>query len=305
MSAALLLSPLAAGLLSPLLAGLVNRTKSIVAGRKGPPLLQGYYDLLRLFRKESVYSTTTSWIFRAAPWVIFCCTLAATCIVPVVRSASVALFPGDFILLVYLLALARFFLILSALDTGSAFGGMGASREAFFSSLSEPVLFLCFLNVLRAHGQTGIASALASTGPADAITLAMTAIPLFILLLAENSRIPVDDPATHLELTMIHEAMILDNSGRGLGLMEYAASIKLWLFSLLLAGIVLPPLEGLPPIIRTGLLLALVALVAVAAGIVESVMARLRLVKIPHLLFSAGVIALLGFFMNVTGALTR
>ena len=302
MNAAILLSPAAALLLSPLLYGIIHRTRAVFAGRIGPPLLQGYFDLFRLLHKAPVYSTTTSWIFRAAPPLVFGATLAATCFVPVIPAASIDIGAADLILLLYLLAFARFFLILFALDTGSAFEGMGASREAFFSALAEPVLLLCLLNALRAHGAGTLAAALCSPAAVDPVTTVLTAVALFGILLAENARIPFDDPATHLELTMIHEVMILDNSGPGLALLEYAAAIKLWLFSLLLGTILLPPLSGAWRIIVLG---GLVVIIAITVGTVESIKARVRLVKIPHLLFSAGVVALMGFFISVTGALSR
>ncbi len=299
---AFLISPAAALAFSPLLAGIINRVKAMFAGRKGQPLLQAYYDLFRLLHKGTVTSMTTSWLFRMAPVVIFTATLAATCFVPFLMLSPKPLFTGDVVMLLYLLGLARFFLILSALDTGSSFAGMGASREAFFSALAEPVLFVCLLNVMRANGTGSIMTALSAPMVADSITVLLSALPLFIVLMAENARIPFDDPNTHLELTMIHEAMILDNSGPGLALLEYAAAIKLWLFSLVLARILLP-VSSSSPLLQTIVLVALIALIAAIVGVVESSMARVPLLKVPQLLFAAGVIALLGFFISVTGAL--
>ena len=300
---AFIISPLAALAFSPLFTGLINRVKALFAGRRGQPLLQVYYDIFRLFRKGKVYSQTTSWVFRAAPIIVFCATLAATCFVPFVMLQSELLFAGDVVILLYLLALARFFLILSALDTGSAFEGMGASREAFFSALAEPVLFVCLLNVMRANSTSSIGQALSAPMVSDSMTVLLAALPLFLVLLAENSRIPFDDPTTHLELTMVHEVMILDNSGPGLGLLEYAGAVKLWLFSLLLGRILLPA-TGFSPGVRVLALLSVMALIAVAIGTVESVTARARFIKVPQLLFGAGVIALMGFFISITGALS-
>jgi formate hydrogenlyase subunit 4 len=300
---ALIISLIAALVFSPLLAGIINRVKAVFAGRKGQPLFQVYYDLSRLFGKGTVYSKTTSWVFRTAPVIIFSATLGATCFVPFIPLNPKPLFTGDIVVLIYLLGLARFFLILSALDTGSAFTGMGASREAFFSALAEPVLFVCLLTVMRANGTSSIVTALAAPMVADSITVLLSALPLFIILLAENSRIPFDDPNTHLELTMIHEVMILDNSGPGLALLEYAAALKLWLFSTILARILLP-VPASHPVTQTLALLALIALIAGIVGMVESVTARVRLLKVPQLLFASGVIALLGFFIMVTGALS-
>ena len=297
----LLISPLAALILSPLLSGVINRTKAIVAGRQGPPLLQTYYNLFRLFRKGSVVSTTTSWLFRFAPAMIFFTTLAATCFVPFLSLGDDRSFVGDVVLFLYLLGLGRFFLILSALDTGSAFEGMGASREAFFSALAEPVIFICLINVMRAHGTYTIAGALSAPILSDSITVALTAIPIFLILLCENSRIPFDDPTTHLELTMIHEVMILDNSGVGLAFLEYAASVKLWLFSLVLGRILLPQMG---PAAQTFVLLALMGVIAVFIGLVESMTARVRLLRTPQLLVGAGIVALLGFLVSVTDILS-
>jgi formate hydrogenlyase subunit 4 len=299
-----ILSPVVALALSPLFVGLINRTKAFFAGRKGQPLFQAYFDLYRLVRKGTVYSSTTSWIFRAAPAVIFSATLAAVAFVPILPGKPGASFPGDVVFLLYLLGLARFFLILSALDTGSAFEGMGAGREAYFSALAEPVAFLCLLNVMRANNADTLVAAFSKPMVADSIAVMLSALPLFVVLLAENARIPFDDPNTHLELTMIHEVMILDNSGPGLALLEYAATIKIWLFSLIIARIVMP-VSATVPIIQAGVLIGLMAGIAVVVGTVESVMARLRLLKVPQLLFGAGIAALLGFFISITGALHR
>jgi formate hydrogenlyase subunit 4 len=200
------------------------------------------------------------------------------------------------------LGVARLFLIISALDTGSAFEGMGASREAFFSALAEPVLFLCRINVMRVNSADSIMAALTAPTAGDSIAVLLAAFPLFFILLAENSRIPFDDPNTHLELTMIHEVMILDNSGTGLGLLEYAAAIKLWLFALIL-GRILMPVSGHHPLIQVVALLALMTGIAVVVGVVESVTARVRLLRVPQLLLGAGIVALLGFFISISGAL--
>jgi formate hydrogenlyase subunit 4 len=296
-----LISPILALVLSPLMVGLINRTKAQVAGRKGPVLLQTYYDLYRLFHKGSVFSTTTSWIFRISPAVIFSSTLAATCFVPFFPLGKGFSFVGDVVVLLYLLGFARFFLIISALDTGSAFEGMGASREVFFSALAEPIIFVCFLSVMRANGTSSIVDALYAPIVSNSVAAALTAVPIFVILLAENARIPFDDPTTHLELTMIHEVMILDNSGPGLALLEYAASIKLWVFSMILARILLP-LSGL--VAQTLILLGLMALVAISIGLVESFMARSRLIKVPHLFVGASIVALLGFLITVTDILS-
>lgn len=287
----------AALLLSPLLSGIINKTKAFFAGRKGSPVLQLYFDILKLLRKESIVSTATSFIFSVAPTVIFISTLAATALIPLIPGLPAPTFTCDFILLFYLLGLARFFLIISALDTASSFEGMGASREAFFSALAEPVTFIAVLTMLRLQGGTSLGAALGGSAGHNWIILLLTAVPFFIVMLAENARIPFDDPNTHLELTMIHEVMLLDNSGPNLALMEWAAAVKLWLFSLIIVKILLPT-AILSPAAAVGLSLLAMPLIAVAIGIVESLMARASLLKVPQLLFSAGIIAFLGFFLS-------
>lgn len=291
------LSIAAALMLSPLLAGIINKTKAFFAGRKGSPVLQLYFDLFKLFRKESVISTAATFIFQAAPVIIFTATLGATVFIPLIPGRPAPSFTCDFILLFYLLGLARFFLIISALDTGSSFEGMGASREAFFSALAEPVAFITILTLLRLGGGTCLEAALGGPVSRSWLIILLTVIPFFIVMLAENARIPFDDPNTHLELTMIHEVMLLDNSGPNLALMEWAASMKLWLFSLIIVKMLLP-VAAFTPMVTAGLSLLAVPVVALVTGIVESVMARASLLKVPQLLFSAGIIAFLGFFLS-------
>ena len=203
--------------LPPLVLGVVNRTKAIVGGRKGQPLLQAYFDLAKLLRKGAVYSRTTSWVFRAGPIVGLAAIASAGLLLSMGGAPALVSFGGDFVLFAYLLGLARFATALAALDTGSAFEGMGAAREVTFASLAKPALFLVLLVLARATGTLslsgmlgpGLAAAWGHAAPA----LVLAAIALFVVALAENSRIPVDDPNTHLELTMIHEVMVLDHSG--------------------------------------------------------------------------------------------
>ena len=298
----LIISPLAALLLAPLLAGIVVRVKANFAGRKGQPVVQVYYNLYKLFKKGTVYSKTTSWIFRIAPAIIFSLTLAATCFIPIIGINITPVFPFDVILMIYLLGLARFFLIISAMDTGSAFEGMGASREAFYSALVEPVLFICMITLMKVAHSSSIAVSLFHPDLSNSIITMFIGIPIFILLLAENARIPFDDPTTHLELTMIHEVMILDNSGPSLALLEYAAAIKLWFFSLILA-LVLLPAGNFGVLLQTGIIMVIMVLIVIIVGIIESIMARTQLYKIPQILFTAGIISLLGFFIIVTDVL--
>jgi formate hydrogenlyase subunit 4 len=277
---------------APALPGIVNRTKSLLTGRRGAPVTQLYRDLAKLWHKGTVYSRTTTWLFRAAPLLLLASTTVAVLMVPVDGRWAPLRFAGDFVAFAGLLALGRFALLLAALDTGSSFEGMGASREATFGSLTEPGLFLCFVALALATGETSLSPMLAEApavwrvaGPA----LAMVAGALFALSIAEAGRVPIDDPATHLELTMIHEVMVLDHSGPDFALIQYAGALKLAVFGTMLAG-VLVPRAALPPV--TSIAVWLIALVAVAAamGVIEAVMARLRLSRVPQLLVAAAVL---------------
>ncbi len=281
----------------PFVFGVINKTKAVVAGRTGAPLLQTYYDLCKLFGKGAVYSTTTGWIFRAGPMVNLATVLIAAMLLPLASARSPFGFVGDIIVFAYVMALGRFFTIAAALDTGSSFEGMGASREAAISALAEPALFLslailCFPTRSISFGQ---ALATAPLGNWESIqpSLLAAAIALFIVLLAENSRIPVDDPNTHLELTMVHEVMVLDHGGPDFAFVVYASAMKLFLMNSLIVHILVPfapnlSLQGL------GLILLGQGLLSVIVGLVESATARLRLIRVPQFLLAASVIAALG-----------
>jgi formate hydrogenlyase subunit 4 len=296
MSLAPLLPSLLALGLAPLLLGVITRTKAVVAGRVGPPLLQPYRDLRKLMRKGVVYSGTTTWVFRAGPVVGLACVILATALVPFGSSSALLSFPGDVVLFAYLLGLGRFFTVIAALDTGSSFEGMGASREMTFSTLAEPALLLGLAAVARRTGSpslTGMVSNLTLGVWAQAApTLALVAAALFVVFVAENGRIPVDDPTTHLELTMIHEAMVLDHGGPDLAFILYGAAVKLWLLGALVVGIVLP-LQGGSTWVGAAASVAAMGALAVFTGLVESSMARLRLTQVPKLLVGAGVLSLL------------
>jgi formate hydrogenlyase subunit 4 len=283
--------------LPPLLLGVINRTKAAFAGRVGPPYLQPYYDLIKLWRKGSVFSTSTSWVFKAGPVVGVATAALAGALVPVAGHAPLS-FEGDAILFAYLFALGRFFTIAAALDTGSAFEGMGAAREATFSSLAEPALFFGLLVLGRLSRSLSLEAMLAGGNwpPRAAAALVLVIGALFIVLLAENSRIPFDDPNTHLELTMIHEVMVLDHGGPALGAALYGASLKLFVLAAVVVGIALPVPHGSPWLAWVALLTGLLA-VAVAIGVVESVMARLRLVHVPSLLIAACLLSAFGIVL--------
>ena len=280
--------------------GIIHRTKAVAAGRRGQPLLQTYYDLAKLLRKGAVYSRTTTWVFVAGPVIGLAAVVGALVVVPLGGVPALLAFPGDLVLLAYLLGLARFFTVLAALDTGSAFEGMGASREVLFSALAEPALILGLATVaIQSHSLSlsGLYAAVdfatfLRAGPA----LMLVAAALLVVFLTENARIPIDDPNTHLELTMIHEVMVLDHGGPDFALIQYAASLKLWALGSLLVGLVVP--------VRTGswwldlpLGWAGMALLAVVTGVIESSTARLRLVRVPQFLITASVLSILALIL--------
>lgn len=289
-------------LLSPLVSGLIRTAKARLQTRRGPSPLQPYRDLWKLLRKGVVVPETASAVFRAAPFVLFSSTLLAALLVPTVAAAAPLSQFGGVLALVYLLALGRFVLALAALDTGSAFGGMGSSREMTIAALAEPALMLALFTVAISAGSTDPARmAQAAIGQswrflAPSQMLAFAA--LFIVLLAETGRIPVDNPATHLELTMIHEAMILEYSGPWLALIEWSASLKQLLLFTLLANVFFPftlaAAPGLPALLAGGALyLAKVLMLAAAVVLVETTNAKMRLFRVPELLAVAFVLSAL------------
>jgi len=279
----------------PLLLGIINRTKAFFAGRHGQPVLQTYYDLAKLLRKGAVYSRTTTWLFRAGPIIGVGCAAAALLMAPLGGVEALLAFPGDMLVLAYLLGLMRFATVLAALDTGSAFEGMGASREVQFSMLAEPALLLG-LAALAAGSHslslTGMYADPLSAGAAHVPALVLVAAAVLVVLLTENARIPVDDPNTHLELTMIHEVMVLDHSGVDLAFIHYAACLKLWVLGSLLVGLAVPLRTG-HPLVDLALGAIGLAVMAVVVGVIESGMARLRLIRLPQLLVTASVLSLL------------
>ena len=281
---------------APLMIGVINRTKARCAGRKGPPLLQPYHDLRKLFRKGAVYSESSSWILRAGPVVGLSAVVTAATIIPFGGLPVLLSFNGDLILFAYLFGLARFFTILMALDSGSSFEGMGASREAAFSALAEPVLLLTLAVIAKYSGQISFSKIFPEIDfgywPKAGPAFVLIGLALLIVFLAENARIPVDDPNTHLELTMIHEVMVLDHSGPDLGMIHYAAAVKMWLLGTLLTGIIVPVRGGRPLADVAAALLAMM-LLAVVVGLIESSMARLRLQRVPQLLVGAAALSIL------------
>jgi formate hydrogenlyase subunit 4 len=286
---------------APLLVGALRTLKARLVGRRGPRVLQPYANLVKLLRKEVVVSTTTSWIFRVTPYVLFATMVVAALIVPLVLARPVLDFAG-LVLLMYLFVLGTFFLALAGLDAGSAFGGMGSSREVAVAALAEPTIMVAILALALRAGTTNLGGIverftrepLLAANPGH--LLAFSA--LFIVMLAETGRLPVDNPATHLELTMIHEAMVLEYSGHYLALVEWAAAMKLFLFMTLLANLFLPwgmPVTAAPGTIVLGLLVLAgkLAVLTVGLAVVETAVAKLRLFRVPELLAGSFALALL------------
>lgn len=289
---------------APLIVGLIRKVKARFQCRRGASIFQPYADLAKLFRKQPVVSSTTSWIFTATPYIFFATTLTAGLLVPVFFSQMPLNFAGNIIALVYLLALGTFFLILAGLDAGSAFGGMGSSREAIVASLTEPALMLSIFAIALTAGSTNLSTIVHKTALLEGIVMApsphlMALAAMFIVTLAETGRVPVDNPATHLELTMIHEAMVLEYSGRYLGLIEWAAGLKLVVFLTLIANVFAPwgiATTPTPAALAVGLVAYLVKItgLAVLIGMIECMFAKLRLFRVTDLLGVAFILALLG-----------
>jgi formate hydrogenlyase subunit 4 len=291
---------LAALALAPLMLGIVNRTKAVFAGRHGQPFAQVYYDLAKLLRKGAVYSRTTSWLFVAGPIVGLASVLCALAIVPLGGVGGLLAFPGDLLLFAYLLGLMRFFTVLAALDTGSSFEGMGASREVFFSALAEPALLLGLAAIAIETQSFSLSGLYAAIRPETVLeagpALLLVTAALVVVFLTENARIPVDDPNTHLELTMIHEVMVLDHSGPDFAFIQYASALKFWVLATLVVGILVPVRSGLWMVdLASGI--AGIAVLAVVTGVIESIMARLRLLRVPQFLVGASVLSILALVL--------
>ena len=285
-----------------LFTGAVIRVTAVCAGRKGASVLQPLRDFRKLMRKGMVLSETSSWIFLTAPPVALAASLAAACLVPMGTKGAIVSFEGDFLLFAYLLGLAKFFSILGAMDTGSSFEGMGATREVSFSTIVEPGFFMVMGTLCYASGARSFAEIIASLQTASAWGIPVALIcasALFIMLLAEGCRVPVDDPKTHLELTMIHEVMVLDNSGPNLAFSLYGAFLRSFLLAALVAVIALPP--QWPQWLFFAGFAALLLLQAILVGLVESVMARLRMTHVPQFVMIISSLAVLAFFVIVLG----
>jgi len=287
-------------LLAPLLPGIIAKVKAWVAGRRGPPVLQLYYDLAKLWRKGVVLSTAVSPGHVAGPAIAWIALVGAALLLPLGPGAAPLAFRGDALLFVYLLALARFCIASAALDTGSAFEGMGVAREVSYAVINEAAIITALLALSVQTGSISLTTMLVP--PAAGAGTALLAAGLFGVLLAENCRVPFDDPNTHLELTMIHEAMVLDHSGPPLAAILHGAALKLLLFSVLLAKTVWS-IGALPPLAAAGALAGSVLLITVGVGLVESLLARLAFRRVPMLLTTSFLLCLFALLVAWKGGL--
>jgi formate hydrogenlyase subunit 4 len=294
-------------LLAPMLTGLVRKVKSRLLRRQGPPILQPYRDLLRLLRKEAVLAENASWLFRVTPYLIFATTWVAAALVPTFATGLLFSWSADLIAIIALLASARFFLALAGMDVGTSFGGIGSSREMMIASLAEPAMMMIVFTLALIAGSTQlstIAGFMQSGAAGLRVSLALALIALVIVALAENARIPVDNPATHLELTMVHEAMVLEYSGRHLALIELAADLKLLLYISLIACLFVP--WGLaqssgsmvPELMGAGAYVAKLAAGGVLLAVFETGIAKMRVFRVPEFLGAALMLGLLATLLR-------
>ena len=287
---------------APLLVGLMRTLKARLAGRRGPNPWQPYFDLAKLLRKETVVSETTSWVFGVTPYVLAATMLVAAAVVPVIVTRPALAFAGNVVLLMYLFMLGTFFLALAGLDSGSAFGGMGSSRGIAVAALAEPTIMLAVFALALRTGTINLGGVAERIG-SDPVLAAhpghlLAFLAFFIVMVAENGRLPVDNPATHLELTMIHEAMVLEYSGHYLALVEWAGAMKLFLFLTLLANLFFPwwipsDVAALPMLLGALALAGKLVLLAAALAVIETVVAKLRLFRVPELLAGSFALAVL------------
>lgn len=293
-------------LLAPLVSGIIRKTKARLQNRRGASVVQPYFDLMKLFKKEVVVPSTASWIFRFTPYIVFGSTLAIVLLVPTIFTPVPFHWIGDIITVIYLFAVGRFFMALAGLDAGTAFGGLGSSREMSIASIIEPAMMLAVFTVAVTAGSTDLSilvSRLSST-PVSIIhpSHILAFVGLFIVTIAETGRIPVDNPATHLELTMIHEAMILEYSGRYLACIEWASQMKLFVFMALIANMFMPlgiatSFSVVALMTGLGAFIIKVSVLAIIVAIVETGNAKLRLFRVPELLMVAFVLSLLALIL--------
>jgi formate hydrogenlyase subunit 4 len=300
-------------LAAPLLTGFVRKVKARLQRRRGPSIVQPYRDLLRLLKKEVVVADNASWIFRVAPYLIFAATWVAAALVPTFATGLLFSWSADLIAIIALLASARFFLALAGMDIGTAFGGIGSSREMMIASLAEPAMLLVVFTmalVARSTQLSAVADLLATSGVGLRVSLGLAVIGLIIVAIAENGRIPVDNPATHLELTMVHEAMVLEYSGRHHALIDLSSQLKLLLYVSLIACMFMPwgaavPEAGVPSLVVGAVAyIAKLAACGIALAVFETATAKMRVFRIPEFLGAALMLALLATLLRfVSGSL--
>jgi formate hydrogenlyase subunit 4 len=293
--------------LAPLLTGFVRKVKARLNRRQGPPLLQPYRDLMKLLNKEVVLAENASWLFRVTPYLIFATTWVAAALVPTFAAGLLFSWSADLIAIIALLASARFFLALAGMEIGTSFGGIGASREVMIASLAEPAMIMIVFTLALVAGSTQLSTVaeMLAAGVGLRVSLGLALIALFMVAIAENARIPVDNPATHLELTMVHEAMILEYSGRHLAVIELAASLKLLLYLSLIACVFLPwsvaPAGAGLAALGLGFLFYVVKLAAGGAllGFFETTIAKMRVFRVPDFLGAALMLGLLATLLRL------
>ncbi len=287
--------------LAPLLLGFVRKVKARLLSRQGPPLIQPYRDLARLLRKEVVLANNASWLFRVAPYLMFAATWVAASLVPTFATGLIFSWSADLIAIVALLGTARFFLALAGLDIGTSFGGIGSSREVMIASLAEPAMLMIVFTLALVAGSTQLSTMsgfLASGEVGLRVSLGMAAVALVMVAIAENARIPIDNPATHLELTMVHEAMVLEYSGRHLALIDLSAEIKLLLYVSLIACLFIPwgiasPDAGPEALIGVVAYVAKLAACGFLLAVFETSIAKMRVFRVPEFLGAALMLGLL------------
>ncbi|MCP4023274.1 MAG: hydrogenase [Desulfobacteraceae bacterium] len=287
-------------LLAPFFSAVILKVKAFFGGKKGPPLLINYYTLIKLLKKGSVYSKSTTAVFKLGPIVSMCTAITVLMFLPIAGHEPIFSFNGDVIFVLYIMGLGRFFVIAAAMDTASPFEGMGAAREAYFPIICEAATFMILIFFYRLTGELQLTAYFA--GGKTAALWSMAGAPLlfvviafFIILLTENARVPVDDPATHLELTMIHEVMVLDHSGPDFALIELGSFCKLFFYSAILSRLIFPFDMGISAI-TFGLFILGLAIVYIAVGVTESVIARYRMDKVPQFVLTSFALA---FFATI------
>ncbi|MGD9686617.1 MAG: respiratory chain complex I subunit 1 family protein [Desulfobacter sp.] len=291
---------LAAILAAPFFSGLILKIKAFFGGKKGPPILINYYTLIKLFKKGSVYSSSTTFVFKLGPVISLAASITVLMFLPIAGFNPVFSFNGDVIFVLYVLGLGRFFTIAAAMDTASPFEGMGAAREAYFPIICEAAMFMILIFFYRITGELQLSAYFAGSSTQNLWRLAgaplvFIVLSLFIILLTENSRVPVDDPATHLELTMIHEVMVLDHSGPDFGLIELGSFCKLMFYSTIISRMIVPfesAIFGFPVVMYIAGLL----IVYIAVGVTESITARYRMDKVPKFVLTSFALA---FFATI------